>query len=240
MVAKKSESDDSVKFLEFDTNNWMADFEANQWDYDVDDINEKLVSKYNFPDAGKHNKFLKDAIKIILTYPRIQMRDDVVIVPSGLKEFKKSGAQFRQLINKIDDVSELLFALRCDATSDMLMNYFDQEEYLKCLTESLGPALGVLAEIDKLKGTVGGRPTGEWATQFCVHCQKFWSEEIGGGTRIIFEGARATHITGWLEEVFEELRIRIGINTPISQIKTVARDIPAYRHSTQPIVGDTP
>lgn len=142
-------------------------------------------------------------------------------------------------MQKVEELSELIFALRCDATSDILLSHFDQDEEVSRFTKSLPNLMRVLAKIDGLEGAIGNRPTGERALHLLQHCQRFWAQNKGGGTRLIFQQERRTKISYWVEDVYEELRQLLDSDTPFSKLKTVARDVPAYRSSGEPITGDT-
>lgn len=237
MAAKNPESAPSVERLAFNAEGGIADIASKQWFFDIGSINPRFVAKFGFPDEQRHALFLLEAIDIIQSAPPITLRDNVVVVPSGLSEFKATKARFQRVMRKVDDLSELLFALRCDATSDILLSHFDDDGEVARFAKSLPKLMGVLAKIDALEGAVGNRPTGEWVRTFLVLCQRFWASEKGGGTRIIFQQERRTRISYWVEDVYEDLRKLTGSNTPLSKVKTIARNVPAYRQAPAPING---
>lgn len=228
-----------IIYLTFDEGNGIADLIRGDWKVDMREINDRLLEKHQFPDANKHFDFLCEAIEIIQGFSRIELRDNIVVVPSDLTKFKEVKAKFQKVCDKIDELSELVFELRCDATADMLLQHFDRDGFLDNFKKSLPDGMRVFAQIDEYTGATGNRPTGDWAENFCLHCQKFWGAEKGGGTRPMFESGRRTKITYWLEDVYEELKACLGINTPISKVKTVARNVAAYRPPEKPIIGDT-
>lgn len=120
-----------------------------------------------------------EAIDIVQGFSGIELKGNIVVVPSDLTEFKASKAQFQKTMQKVEELSELIFALRCDATSDILLSHFDQDEEVARFTKSLPNLMRVLAKIDGLEGAVGNRPTGEWALHLLQHCQRFWAQNKG-------------------------------------------------------------
>jgi len=236
---RKPEDGEAVFHLEYDAETGIAEIYALDWFTNVREINDRIASKYEFPDYEKHYEFLLDTIDVMQGPSRIEVRDGVVTVPADLTPFKTASAQFQKLMQKIDELAELIFAMQLDATTVTLLQHFDGDDTLKNFQKSIPEMVRVLVKIDSLEGTAGNRPTGDWVRDFCVHCQGFWAEHKGGGTRIIFEQARRTRISYWVEDVFLALDRCIGRNTPVSKLKTVARDVPAYRPSGEPITGDT-
>lgn len=229
-MTQKQRSDQPT-YLRFDEATGFADMVRADWKTDLNKINDSLTSKFEFPDKQKHFEFLCNAAEVIQGFSRIEVRGDIVVVPSDLTEFKRTKSQFLRVCEKIDELSELVFALRADATSDMLLQYFDNDKALKKLAPSLAGAMRVFRKIDDYSGAVGNRRTGEWAEDFCVVCQKFWHDQIGGGTRLIFDGERRTRISYWMEDVYRALAECLGLRTPFSKVKTVARSVAAYRPS---------
>lgn len=234
-----AESDKTRFYLTFNEANGIADLIRDESNVDMSEINARILAKHPFPDPTKHFDFLCEAAEIIQGFSRIELRDKIVVVPSDLTEFKKVKAKFLRICDKIDELAELIFEIRSDATGDMLLQHFDGDNKLGTLKKTLPSAMRVFAQIDDYTGTAGNRPTGKWAENFCVHCQRFWAQEIGGGTRLMFESERRTQITHWVEDVYEQLRKSLGIRTPISKIKTVARSVAAYRLPDEPVIGDT-
>ena len=130
MAGKDTDKTKPVLFVEFDADKGIADIANKDWFFDVEDINQELVSTYTFPDANRHREFLQDAIVVMQGFSRIELRDNIVIVPSDLTEFKRAKVQFQEACMKIDELAELLFAMRCDATTDMLMSHFENDNKL--------------------------------------------------------------------------------------------------------------
>ena len=181
-----------IIYLTFDEGNGIADLIRGDWKVDMREINDRLLEKHQFPDANKHFDFLCEAIEIIQGFSRIELRDNIVVVPSDLTKFKEVKAKFQKVCDKIDELSELVFELRCDATADMLLQHFDRDGFLDNFKKSLPDGMRVFAQIDEYTGATGNRPTGDWAENFCLHCQKFWGAEKGGGTRP-YVRERTTH-----------------------------------------------
>lgn len=228
-----------VLLLAYDVENGIADLVEADWFPNLTDINDDIVALYQFSDPSRHLDFLLEATAIVRGFSRIELRDSTVIVPADLPPFKNAAALFQKAMQKVDELAEAIFAIRTDPTADILLSFFDDKEELAGFKESLPRVMQALAKVEALEGKVGNRPTADWVREFCVHCQKFWLEEKGGGTRIIFEQERRTLITPWIEDVFVSLMRRLDLNVPVSKLKTVARDVPAYRPLADPIKGDT-
>lgn len=141
-------------------------------------------------------------------------------------------------MQKVDELSTAIFDIRSDATADTLLCHFDPARETSVLMKMLGRAMFILAEIEKYEGRVGNRQVPDWLEEFCVHSQRFWHAEKGGGTRIIFEAQRQTRITPWVEDVYVSLTKRLNIAVPLSRLKGIARNVPAYRPDAEPNNGD--
>lgn len=229
----------STQVLLFDRQNGIADLHEKDWFPDLGDINAHIAERYGFKDQGRHFVYLAGAAFIIQGYSGIRIDGKYVTVPSDLTPFKEVAIKFQRAMQKADELSSAIFDIRSDATADALLSHFDPERETSQLMKMLGRAMFVLVEIEKFEGQVGNRPVPDWLEEFCVHSQKFWHSEQGGGTRIIFEKARQTKITPWVEDVYVSLTKRLNIGVPVSRLKGIARNVPAYRPEAAPNIGDT-
>lgn len=229
----------STQILLFDHEHGIADLHGKDWFPDLDDINVRLTTTYSFEDRDRHLAYLAGAAFIIQGYSGIRIDGKHVTVPSDLPPFKEAAAKFQRAMQKVDELSAAIFAIRSDATADTLLFQLDPARETSALMKMLGRAMFILAEIEKYEGQVGNRPVPDWLNEFCVHSQRFWHAEKGGGTRIIFEQDRQTKITPWVEDVFVSLTHRLNIDVPLSRLKGIARNVPAYRADAEPNIGDT-
>lgn len=237
MTKKKQPPPDRV--LRFDHESGIADLHEKDWFPNLTDINARIVEKYGFEDRDRHFAYLAEAAFIIQGYSDIRVDDRFVTVPSDLTPFKEVAAKFQKAMQKVDELQVAIFNIRSDATADTLLLHFDPKRETSDLMKMLGRAMFILAEIEKLEGRVGNRPVPDWLEGFCVHSQRFWHTEKGGGTRIIFEQARQTNITPWVEDVYVSLTKRLNIDVPLSRLKGIARSVPAYRSKAEPNIGNT-
>lgn len=229
----------STQALLFDHEHGIADIHDKDWFPDLGDINVRLATTYGFEDRDRHFAYLVGAACIIQGYSGIRIDGKHVTVPSDLPPFKEAAAKFQRAIQKVDELSTAIFAIRSDATADTLLSHLDPARETSALMKMLGRAMFILAEIEKYEGQVGNRPVPDWLQEFCVHSQRFWHAEKGSGTRIIFEQGRQTRITPWVEDVFVSLTHRLNVEVPLSRLKGVARNVPAYRSNAKPNTGDT-
>lgn len=229
----------ATKTILFDIENGIADLHEKEWFPDLTDINARIAAKYDFPDHQSHFDYLAEAVLLIQAYSGIHIDGHVVTVPSDLTPFKEAKAKFQKALQKADELSEAIFDIRSDATADTLLNAFDPQRETSALMKMLGRAMFILSEIEKYEGRVGNRMVPDWIERFCVHSQRFWQKEQGGGTRIIFEQTRQTKITPWIEDVYISLTKRLNVDVPLSRLKGVARNVPAYRPEANPNNGDT-
>lgn len=229
----------SSQVLRFDLERGIADLHEKDWFPDLGDINVRLATKYGFEDRDRHFAYLASAAFMIQGYSDIRIDGKRVTVPSDLSPFKDAAAKFQRAMQKVDELSTAIFAIRSDATADTLLSHIDPERETSVLMKMLGRAMFILVEIEKYEGQVGNRPVPDWLKEFCVHSQRFWHAEKGGGTRIIFEQGRQTRITPWVEDVYVSLTRRLNINVPLSRLKGIARNVPAYRPNAEPNDGDT-
>jgi len=217
--------------IHFDSKNGIADLKDRDWFPDLTDINVRLVNAHGFEHTDRHFDYLVEATFIIQGFSNIRIDGHFVTVPSDLTPFKEAADKFQKVMQKIDDLSEAIFDIRTDATSDTLLTHFDPERQTRQLMAEFGKTMGILAQIEQFEGQVGNRPVPDWLKTFCIHSQRFWLAEKGGGTRIIFEQTRQTKITPWLEDVFLSLTESLNVDVPLSRLKGVARNVPAYRPS---------
>lgn len=229
----------STQVLLFDQVNGISDLHDKDWFPDLGDINARLTTTYGFEDGDRHFAYLAGAAFIIQGYSVIRLDGKHVTVPSDLTPFKEAKAKFQRAMQKVDELSAAIFDIRSDATADTLLIHFDPERETSQLMKMLGRAMFILTEIEKYEGRVGNRQVPDWLEAFCVHSQRFWHAEKGGGTRIIFEAERRTKITPWVEDVYVSLAKRLSIDVPLSRLKGVARNVPAYRPDAGPNNDDT-
>jgi hypothetical protein len=234
----KENQHQSSQVLLFDQVNGIADLHDKNWFPDLSDINARLTTAYGFEDRDRHFAYLAGAAFIIQGYSGIRVDGKHVTVPSDLPPFGDAAAKFQRAMQKVDELSTAIFAIRSDATADTLLSHFDPERETSQLTRMLGRAMHILVRIEALEGQVGNRPIPDWLKEFCVHSQRFWLAEKGGGTRIIFEEERRTKITPWVEDVYISLTSRLNVEVPLSRLKGVARNVPAYRPEIEPNTGD--
>lgn len=229
----------STQILLFDQQDGIADLHDKDWFPDLGDINARIAEKYGFEDHDRHFTYLAGAAFLIQRFSGIRIDGKYVIVPSDLTPFKDAAAKFQRAMQKVDELSVAIFDIRSDATADTLLFHFDPQRETSNLMKMLGRAMFILVEIEKYEGRVGNRPVPDWLEEFCVHSQRFWHTEKGGGTRIIFEEERQTKITPWIEDVYVSLTNRLNIAVPLSRLKGVARNVPAYRPPEHPNNDDT-
>jgi hypothetical protein len=234
-----SDENPPIQILSFDKKDGIAHLHDKDWFPDLGDINNRIVETYGFEDRERHFRYLSEAAFIIQGYSGIRIDGRLVTVPSDLTPFKEAAAKFQRAMQKVDELSMAIFDIRSDATADTLLFHFDSARETSGLMKMLGRTMFILAEIEKYEGRVGNRQAPDWLEEFCVHSQRFWHAEKGGGTRIIFDAERRTRITPWVEEVFVSLTKRLNIEVPLSRLKGVARNVPAYRPETGPNNGDT-
>ena len=235
----KSDQPEPIRVLQFDHDGGIADLHEKDWFPNLTDINARIAEKYGFEDHDRHFSYLAEAAFIIQGYSGIQINDRFVTVPSDLTPFKETATKFQRAMQKVDELSNAIFEIRSDATADTLLAHFDPRRETSQLMNMLGRTMHILVQIEALEGQVGNRPIPDWLREFCVHSQRFWHEEKGGGTRIIFEQARQTKITPWVEDVYVSLTTRLNVDVPLSRLKGVARNVPAYRADAEPNNGDT-
>lgn len=235
----KQTSSDVPRLLRFDQENGIAHLHDKDWFPDIGDINLRIAQEYGFADRDRHFAYLAQAAFIIQGYSGIRIDGGLVTVPSDLTPFKEAAAKFQKAMQKVEELQNAIFDIRSDATADTLLFHFDPERETSQLMKMLGRAMFILVEIENFEGQVGNRPVPDWLEEFCIHSQKFWHSEQGGGTRIIFEQARRTKITPWVEDVYVSLTRRLNIDVPVSRLKGIARNVPAYRADTWPNTGDT-
>ncbi|MEO0621841.1 MAG: hypothetical protein AAF183_06385 [Pseudomonadota bacterium] len=232
------EQDPQAEILRFDMDGGIANWDKD-WFPSLGDINARLVETYGFADHDRHFHFLAEAAFIIQGYSSIRIAGRHVTVPSDMPTFKEAAAKFQKAMQKVDELSEAVFDIRSNATADTLLFHFDPERETLKLMKLLARAMSILVEIEKYEGKVGNRAAPDWVEDFCIHCQRFWHDERGGGTRIIFEAERRTKITPWVEDVYVSLAQRLNVEIPLSRVKGVARNVPAYRADAEPNKGDT-
>ncbi|NRG16899.1 hypothetical protein HPQ64_04255 [Rhizobiales bacterium] len=224
--------------LNFDQEDGIAHLHDKNWFPSLGDVNDRIVENYGFEDRDRHFRYLAEAAFIIQGYSGIRIDGRFVTVPSDLTPYKEAAAKFQKAIQKVDELSAAIFDIRSDATADTLLAHFDPKRETSALMKMLGQAMHILVQIEQLEGRVGNRPIPDWLEAFCVHSQRFWHSEKGGGTRIIFEAERQTRITPWVEDVYVSLTKRLNVDVPLSRLKGVARNVPAYRPETEPNNGD--
>lgn len=239
VVMTKEDRQKSTQVLLFDQVNGIADLHDKDWFPDLGDINARLTKTYGFEDRDRHFAYLAGAAFIIQGYSGIRIDGKRMTVPSDLPPFGDAAAKFQRAMQKVDELSTAIFAIRSDATADTLLSHLDPQRETSALMKMLGRAMFILVEIEKYEGQVGNRPVPDWLKDFCVHSQRFWHAEKGGGTRIIFEQDRQTKITPWVEDVYVSLTRRLNIDVPLSRLKGIARNVPAYRPDAKPNTGDT-
>jgi hypothetical protein len=236
-----SQSDEkpSIQILSFDQKNGIAHLHDKDWFPSLGDINNRIVETYGFEDRDRHFRYLAEAAFVIQGYSGIRVDGQFILTPSDLTPFKEAAAKFQRAMQKVDELSTAIFDIRSDATADTLLFHFDPQRETSALMKMLGRTMFILAEIEKYEGRVGNRQVPDWLEEFCIHSQRFWHTEKGGGTRIIFEAGRRTKITPWIEDVYVSLTKRLNVNTPLSRLKGVARNVPAYRSAKRPNNRDT-
>lgn len=225
----ESDQEPPTQFLSFDPGAGIADLVDKEWFLSLGDINERIAGAYGIEDHDRHLQYLAEAAFIIQGFSGIRIDGRFVTVPSDLTPFKEVASKFQKATQKVEELSAAVFDIRSDATADTLLFHFDPQRQTSELMKMLGRTMSILAEINNYEGRVGNRPVPEWIEEFCVHSQRFWHDVKGGGTRIIFEEERQTRITPWVEDVFISLTKRLKIDVPISRLKGVARNVPAYR-----------
>lgn len=223
----------------FDKESGIADLHEKDWFPEIADINARIAAKFDFRDHDRHFIYLAEAALLIQAYSGIRIDGSFVTVPSDLTPFKGATAKFQKAMQKADELSKAIFDIRSDVTADTLLHAFDPQRETSALMKMLGRAMFILSEIEKYEGRVGNRMVPDWIERFCVHSQRFWQKEQGGGTRIIFEQTRQTKITPWIEDVYISLTKRLNVDVPLSRLKGVARNVPAYRPKADANNGDT-
>jgi hypothetical protein len=230
---------DENRPLNFDQEHGIAHLHDKDWFPSLGDINTRIAETYGFEDRERHFRYLAEVAFIIQGYSGIRIDGRFVAVPSDLTPFKEAAAKFQKAMQKVDELSRAIFEIRSDATADTLLFHFDPARETSGLMKMLGRAMFILAEVEKYEGRVGNRQVPDWLEAFCIHSQRFWHAEKGGGTRIIFETERRTKITPWVEDVYVSLTKRLNVAVPLSRLKGVARNVPAYRPDPVPNTGDT-
>ncbi len=216
--------------LKYDIVHGVADLPASDGpDLDLRAINAELMTEFGFSDRLAHLNFLYDAAEIIRSFSDVTIQTNKVDVPADLTNFSEAKTKLNRIADKVDELAELIFAARRDALMDMLLKYLDADNAVRKFNLASIELMRVFAKVDELEGRTGKPITAKWVAAFCVHCQKFWKEQKGTGTRIMFNSERKTIITPWVEAVFMKLTRAMGMNDPISVLHGVARSIPAYQ-----------
>lgn len=192
-------------------------------------IANELCEQFGFADPAAHLDFLYDAVEIIRSFSGATISNGRVDAPSDLSNFSEAKARLDRLANALDKFDEQLFSAERDALTEMLLKHLDDQGAIRKFRLASTELMRVLAQVDELEGRSGKPVTAEWIETLCIHCQKFWYEQKGGGTRIMFQFERQTKITPWVEAVFLRLTRALGKNTPVSALHGVAKRIAAYR-----------
>lgn len=205
---------------------------SSEWWLDVKDINHELVKKHQFPDAEAHAFFLLNASHIFQGFSEITVENGEVSIPTDMTSFKHAKQRFDRLAEKLNSVSEMLYEMRCDATMEMLLTHFGNEQMLTQVHRNVADLIGVAAKVEALRGKTGKPVKGKWVKDFCIYCQRFWYEQRNEKTRIAYasNGAPATApIAKWIEDVAAKMDEKLGRSQSITTIKTIAKNLPKYR-----------
>ncbi len=193
------------------------------------------IQKRHALTVGKlHYDHVLKLVHIIDCASTIYIKDNKLVVPKDLEKFKNVKRKtIKKLINhleaalnifyKSNDNETLAAALRSAIVDDDFSNHL----------AGLSALLELAERAEKIYGQSGNRPLPDWIELFCEACQDFWIEHKGRGTRLRFDSSSDTSaapgITAWVVDLFKTLTKFREIEAPISQLRSVAKDLPAKR-----------
>jgi hypothetical protein len=164
----------------------------------------------------------------------IKINNNKLIVPKDLPKFKtKSSNEIEKLRSHLKISLETMHKCCENETLAAALRLADEDGHLSDDVATLSALVEIADRATRIQAQSGNRPSPDWIERFCEVCQRYWAEHRGRGTRLRFaDGSDDTgnsDFTKWVVDLFKNLKEFRGIEAPVSQLRSVAEDLPAKR-----------
>lgn len=192
-------------------------------------ISDDLAQKHGFSNLDEHRALVLDLCEIMQTTSQVPMQDGVPRPPADQPTLKASRQAILRARDKARCLEDSLHEFIRNETARELLLAADTEGKLLEMISNVGELDRILSRVAEVKGSKGPPRNPDWIKIFCVRCQKFWSANMSGGTRLVLHLEVESPISEWVHDLYVVLGNFLKIDAKVSMLKTTAKSLPAKR-----------
>ncbi len=164
----------------------------------------------------------------------ITIKNNKLIIPKDLPKFKdKTLNEIEKLHSHLKISLETIHKCSENETLAAALRLADEDGRLADDISTLSALVEIADRAKRIQAQSGNRPSPDWIKRFCEVCQRYWAEHRGRGTRLRFadgsDDAGDSDFTKWVVDLFKSLKEFRGIKAQVSQLRSVAKNLPAKR-----------
>ena len=210
---------------------------------DLFQISQRVAEEHGIVEAGMlaaHHRLVLELWHHMGTQSRTYLEDGALKIAADAPHQKSATEDILPRLNK--HLSQVVELLHQGAENEVFLTLVHdaaaEDDEPGDQVWALFKFAETIERASKFKGRAGRRRRPDWVKDFCVSCQRFWSEQELGNTSLGFDAPNPPKITIWLEQLFEELRayrrkvdpsFTLARTSSVSAMKKVAKTLPAYR-----------